>query len=148
MEIGEIKIIETITDPVTETDQEADGTMIGQVIGVTITRLTIGEVMLDQIMDKMLNEHSGTEVKVDRTGNYNNDYMRGRGRDRHNDRPVQSRSTSHDCIRCYRCREYDHFASECPNIPDCDYADPASLQVIIQDYYPIDSEGEKEYLNL
>ena len=39
--------------------------MIGQVIGVTITRLTIGEVILDQIMDKMLSRHLGTEVKVE-----------------------------------------------------------------------------------
>ena len=37
VEIGEIIIIETITDPITDTDQEADGTIIGQVIGVTIT---------------------------------------------------------------------------------------------------------------
>ena len=51
VEIGEIIIIETITDPITETDQEADGTIIGQVIGVTITRLTIDKVILDQIMD-------------------------------------------------------------------------------------------------
>ena len=55
-------------------------------------------------------------------------------------------------IHC-RCREYDHFASECPNMPtdeepDCDDADPASLQMMTQDYYPIDSEGEVEYLNL
>ena len=64
MEIGEILIIETITDPIIETDQEADGTIIGQVIGVAITRLTIGEVILDQITDKMLNRHSETEVKV------------------------------------------------------------------------------------
>ena len=61
-------------------------------------------------------------------------------------------STNGDCVRCYRCREYDHFASECPNMPtdeepDYDDADPASLQMI-QDYYPIDSEGEVEYLNL
>ena len=64
MEIGEIIIIETITDPIIETNQEADGTIIGQVIGVAITRLTIGEVILDQIMDKMLNGCLGTEVKV------------------------------------------------------------------------------------
>ena len=65
VEIGEIIIIETITDPITETDQEADGTIIGQVIGVTITRLTIDEVILDQITDKMLNGHLETEVKVE-----------------------------------------------------------------------------------
>ena len=29
VEIGEIVIIETITDTITETDQEADGTIIG-----------------------------------------------------------------------------------------------------------------------
>ena len=108
----------------------------------------------------------------DRAGNYNNDYTRGRSRDRNNDRPVQSRestlshgrdksrsrsnsrvSTNCDCVRCYRCREYDHFASECPNTltdkePDCDDVDPASLQMMMQDYYPINSEGEIEYLNL
>ena len=38
--------------------------IIGKVIGVAITRLTIGEVKLDQITDKMLNECLGTEVKV------------------------------------------------------------------------------------
>ena len=102
----------------------------------------------------------------DRTGNYNNDYMRGRSRDRYNDRSAQSHgrdesrsrsnsrvSTNHDHVRCYRCREYDHFASECPNMPtdeepDCDDADPASLQMMTPDHYPIDSEGEIKYLNL
>ena len=62
-------------------------------------------------------------------------------------------STNHDCIRYYRCQEYDHFASECPNTPtdkepDYDNADPASLQMIMQNHYPNDSEGEVEYLNL
>ena len=33
-------------------------------IEVTITRLTIDEVILDQIMDKMFSRHLGTEVKV------------------------------------------------------------------------------------
>ena len=65
MEIGEIIIIETITDPIVETYQEADGTIIGQVIGVAITRLTIGEVILDQIMDIMLSGCLETEVKVE-----------------------------------------------------------------------------------
>ena len=47
MEIGEIIIIETITDPITEMDQEAEGTIIGLVIGVIIIRLTIDKVILD-----------------------------------------------------------------------------------------------------
>ena len=65
MGIEEIIIIETIIDPITEIDQEADGTITGQVIGVTITRLTIDEVILDQITDKMPNGHLETEVKVE-----------------------------------------------------------------------------------
>ena len=32
--------------------------------------------------------------------------------------------------------------------PDYDGADPASLQMMTQNYYLIDSEGEVEYLNL
>ena len=64
METGEIIIIEIIIDPIIETDQEADGTIIGQVIEVTITRLTIDGVTLDLIMDKMFSRHLGTEVKV------------------------------------------------------------------------------------
>ena len=107
-----------------------------------------------------------------RAENYNNDHMRGRSRDRYGNRPVQSRqstlshgrdesrsrsnsrvSTNHNCVRCYRYRECDHFASECPNIPtdkepDYDDADPASLQMLVQNYYVIDAEGEVEYLNL
>ena len=37
MEIGEIITIETTTDQITEIDEEADGTIIGQVIGAIIT---------------------------------------------------------------------------------------------------------------
>ena len=65
VKIEKVIIIEAITDPITETYHEADGTIIGQVIGVTITRLTIDEVILDQIIDKMLNRCSETEVKVE-----------------------------------------------------------------------------------
>ena len=65
MEIGEIITIETITDQITETDQEPDGTIIGQVIEATITRLTIDEVIIDQITDKTLSGHLETEVIVE-----------------------------------------------------------------------------------
>ena len=50
-------------------------------------------------------------------------------------------STNCDQVWCYRCGEYDHFASECPNTltdeePDYDDADPASLQMMTQNYCP------------
>ena len=167
------EIIEIIIGPFTEIDQEADGTIIGQVIGVTITRITIDKVMPDTNYRQNAQWTSRNRShSKNRAENHNNDHTRGRSRDRHNSRPIQSRqstlshrrdesrsrsnsrvSTNCDHVRCYRCREYGHIASECPNIPtdeepDYDDADPASLQMLTQNYYPIDSEGEVEYLNL
>ena len=53
-------------------------------------------------------------------------------------------------MQCYRCSKYDHFAPECPNTltdKETDYdTDPASLQLISQDYGLVDSE--RDYLNL
>ena len=65
MEIGEITITEITIDQITEIDQEADGTIIGQVIGTAITRLTIDRVIIDQITDKTPNGHLETEVRVE-----------------------------------------------------------------------------------
>ena len=62
MVIEGIITIETTIGQIIEIDQEADGTAIGQVIGVAITRITIDEVMQYQITDKMLNGLSETEV--------------------------------------------------------------------------------------
>ena len=47
-------------------------------------------------------------------------------------------------IRCYRCREYDHFARECPNVltdedSDNDGLDQATLQMLTQ-INPVDSD--------
>ena len=95
-----------------------------------------------------------------RNENYGNDHFRGRSRDRTQRRREESRSrsnsrvsTNQDCVRCYQCREYDHFAAECPNTltnEETDYEDidPTSLQLISQTYGPVNSEGEGDYLNL
>ena len=45
MVIGGITTIETIIGQIIEIDQEADGITIGQVIGVAITKIIIGEVI-------------------------------------------------------------------------------------------------------
>ena len=45
MVIEGITTIETIIDQIIGIDQEADGTTIGQVIGVIIIRITIDEVI-------------------------------------------------------------------------------------------------------
>ena len=64
MVIGEIRTIETIIGQIIGINQEADGTTIGQVIGVIIIRITIDKVIRDQITDKMPNGLLETEVKV------------------------------------------------------------------------------------
>ena len=45
MIIGGITIIETIMDQIIEIDQEADGIITGQVIGVAITKIAIDKVI-------------------------------------------------------------------------------------------------------
>ena len=64
--VGEgIKAIRTITGKTIEIDQEAGGTVIGQVIGVVITQITTDEVTWDHTIDKTHNGHLETEVKVE-----------------------------------------------------------------------------------
>ena len=44
-------------------------------------------------------------------------------------------TTNRDRIRCYRCREYDNFANECPNVGTDDSdgyeSDRPALQLMI-----------------
>ena len=66
-------------------------------------------------------------------------------------------TTNRDRIRCFRCREYDHFANECPNI-GTDYSDGyksdrAALQLMTTEaeIHNIDTTRLNEktyYLNL
>ena len=63
--IEEIMTIEIITDKILETDQEADGTTTGQVIGVVITHITTDEVIRDHTTGKTHNGLLETEVKVE-----------------------------------------------------------------------------------
>ena len=64
-----------------------------------------------------------------------------------------------DRIRCFRCREYDHFANECPNdrVNDSDgyESDRAALQLMtteIDSHENFDTirmvEEEEDHLNL
>ena len=45
-------------------------------------------------------------------------------------------TTNRDRIRCFRCREYDYFANECPNVGTDDSdgykSDRAALQLMKQ----------------
>ena len=50
-------------------------------------------------------------------------------------------TTNKDRIRCFRCREYDHFANECPNtgieVSDGYESDSAALQLMVTDTEPL-----------
>ena len=65
MAIEKIIIIGTITGKIIEIDQEAGGTIIGQVIRVVITHIITDEVIRDHTTDKIHNGHLETEVKVE-----------------------------------------------------------------------------------
>ena len=83
-----------------------------------------------------------------------NSRLRSRSRSRSNPRITMNR----DGIRCYKCREYDHFANECPNIvtsnSDGHESDNAALQVMATDTEPYNTHDivsymeDTEYLNL
>ena len=157
--IEETTTIGIIIDQILEIDQEADGTPTGQVIGVVITPITTDEVIRDHTTDKTHNWLLETEVKVEVEMKTMvmiilevEVEIEIKGDEKNPGLDLNSRvSTNWDHVWCYRCREYDHFASECLNTltdEETDYedADPTSLQMISQDYGPIDSE--RDYLNL
>ena len=81
--------------------------------------------------------------------------LRERNRDRRNRSPSSFRlgsrtSTNRDRIRCFKCREYDHFANECPNLihdnsdRESDSARSVSLHLVDSD---TGLEAE-QYLNI
>ena len=83
-----------------------------------------------------------------------NSRFRPRSRSRSNSRV----RTNRDRVRCYRCREYDHYANECQNAVTSDSeghdSDNAALQIMATDMESDDMRDidryreETEYLNL
>ena len=59
--------------------------------------------------------------------------------------------TNRDRVRCFKCREYDHFANECPNLVpedsdrESDGARSASLQILADSDTGLELE---QYLNI
>ena len=154
----EITTIGAITGQIIEIDLEADGTTIGQVIGVVIIQITIDEVIRDQTTDKTPNGPLEIEVKVGIEMRIMTLEIEVETEiieeERNPDLNLYSRvSTNHDRVRCYRCWEYDHFVAECPNTPtdeETDYedADPTSLQNNVLKLQPQLFRKEADYLNL
>ena len=93
------------------------GAMVQMAIPDRIVNVTdVGEIVED-IVDKIVEK--GTEIRgmVTTTIEIGTDLGRSRDRSSSNDwsRSGSRASTNRDRIRCYTCREYDHFVRNCPN---------------------------------
>ena len=77
--------------------------------------------------------------------------MRARSESSSRSRSNSRISTNRDRVWCFKCREYDHFANECPNlVPDdsdreCDGAGSVSLQILADSDMGLEVE---QYLNI
>ena len=90
---------------------------------------TIETVIFEETLQGMEEEIIGEDIRNDRCNDYNRgrnrsrektftgDYNCGRDRSSSNSRSRSGSraSTNRDKIRCYYCREYDHFVRDCPN---------------------------------
>ena len=77
--------------------------------------------------------------------------MRARSESSSRSRSNSRTSTNRDRVQCFKCREYDHFTNECPNLVpnnldrESDGARSASLQILADS----DTVSEVEqYLNI
>ena len=87
------------------------------------TEITIFERMLGDMEDKIVQESTGitdvmTTIKVgtdlERTSSRNYGNNRDRNSNNSRSRSGSRASTNRNRIRCYNCRECDHFARDCP----------------------------------
>ena len=122
--IGKDKILDR---PRTDLEIATEDVTIGKILVET----TVG-IEVDKTLEERSRERSPTPR---RDGNrlYNSPNTSSGTRSRSNSRVTMNR----DRIRCFRCREYDHFANECPNtgIDDSDgyESDSAALQLMATD---------------
>ena len=77
--------------------------------------------------------------------------MRARSESGSRSRSNSRASTNKDRNQCFKCREYDHFANECPNLVlkdsdrESDGARLASLQILADSDTGLEVE---QYLNI
>ena len=97
--------------------------------------------------------------RMDRNWENRRAWRQSRSRERDGDRqsrsPSSSRSrsrtsTNRDRIRCFRCREYDHFTNECPNlVPDNSDRESDSARSVSLHLADSDTGSDmKQYLNI
>ena len=101
--------------------------LILEIVMMVIEVMDMVEVILGEVIFRGRYNNRGrynSNREVDRTWENRRKWRQSRSRERNRDSqswsPSSSRlrsrtNTNRDRIRCFRCREYDHFANECPN---------------------------------
>ena len=90
--------------------------------------------------------------RMDRSWENRRSWRQSRSRERERSRlPSSSRlgsrtSTNRDRIRCFKCREYDNFANECPNlVPDNSDRESDSARSVSLHMADSDTSSETEH---
>ena len=84
----------------------------------TVSKKTLGhmedktEKEATEIIGVMVTIEVGIDQEKDRSRSYSNNRDRSSSNSR--SRSGSTASTNRDRIRCYNCREYDHFTGDCP----------------------------------
>ena len=140
------------------------GTIIDKIMVETINRDIELEVKVGRILEIIIEIIQGKDlrevdigVEIDNCDQEQECYrmIEGIGQDQNLDLGPIEEQVQMDRIRCYGCREYDHFAIECLNTAtdeELDHSDieQVALQMLMRENIPISSEGQAqvECLNL
>ena len=121
-----------------------------------VVEVSIGEVIFVQEVTFKVDIIIVEWTEIGKIGGHgDNPGSRERDRDRRSQSPSSSRSrsrtsTNRDRIRCFKCREYDHFANECPNLfPDSSDREKDSARSVSLHLADSDTGSDTErYLNI
>ena len=138
--------------------------IIGEVIGLSVEIVmkvtedmdTVEVIFGEAIFGEVIFE---VDIIIEWIGSWENRrtwrQSRSRERERRGRLPSSSRlgsrtSTNRDRIRCFKCREYDHFANECPNLipEDLDKESESARSISL---HLVDSDtgsDTEQYLNI
>ena len=121
-------IDKTIEGSVTEIDQVMERT-INTDIDIQVKVGRIQGIIIETIQEEDLSEVK-TEVEIGGSDRQTQPRARTLTDERENrsmSRSCLRVSTNRDRIRCYRCREYDHFMVQCPNTPTSEELDHSNV---------------------
>ena len=98
--------------------------MIQAIMQDKIIEVIDSEEISEETMDKTVEKGTGAkeiamvkevEIRIGQERTFTGNYRRNRSSDSDRSRSGSRTSTNRNRIRCYVCREYDHFARDCPN---------------------------------